>query len=282
VHTGTAHILASAGLHVGVILLCLLGLLKLAGTPRKAASAIGIAVLVLFMFAAGGRPAVVRACVVAIVWLGGKFFEREPDFLTSLGVAAGIILWMQPTALLEPGFQLSFATVGVLCAAMPVWKKIIERYTGITKLKGNKREIAVWIADLIGISLFAQLGSMPIIAATFNEVSICSVWANIFVVPLVFLIIPIGGAAAATAGPVSMILFRLAGLLVVGVERLVRFFSGVPLAYMAVMTPSPAVVFLYYAVLGVAIYWLDMWVSLVVAKPGEVRMGDSSSLNTGL
>ena len=257
VHTGTAHILASAGLHVGVLLLCILGLAKAAGAPRKLGAALGIAALIVFMFAAGGRPAVVRASIVGIVWLTGKLFEREPDFLTSLGLSAGIILWCQPTALLEPGFQLSFATVGILCAAMPGWKRLTETNFGVIKLKGVKRTAATWIVDLIGVAIFADLGSLPIVAANYNEISICGILANIAVVPLVFLIIPIGCLAVASPGIVSIALFKLAGLLVTWVDATVRFFSNIPLAYIAVPSPSPLTIVLYYAVLLTVAILLD-------------------------
>jgi len=271
VHTGTAHILASAGLHVGVLLICILGVLKAIGAPRKAGAAVGIAALLLFMFAAGGRPAVVRACIVGIVWLTGKLLEREPDFLTSLGVAAGIILWMQPTAVLEPGFQLSFATVGVLCAAMPVWKRVTKDRFGVTKLKGNKRTAASWVVDLIGLSIFAQLGSMAIVAANFNEVSVCGVFANIAVVPLVFLIIPIGFSAVATPGVVSHCLFKLAGMLVAWVDAIVRFFSDVPLSYAAVTSPTLLLIVAYYTILLAAIWWFDKKTTLAHAVMLEKR-----------
>ena len=67
----------------------------------------------------------VRAVLMAALYFGAVLFEREPDGPTAVGAAALIILAGQPTALLEPGFQLSFLTIATLAVTMPVWNELL-------------------------------------------------------------------------------------------------------------------------------------------------------------
>ena len=125
VHTGTVHVLASAGLHVGILAFWLERLLQKLTLPRKVQAALLIALLLLYALVCGGRPAVVRAVLMAALYFGAVLFEREPDGPTAIGAAGLIILIVQPTALLEPGFQLSFLTILTLALTMPVWNRVL-------------------------------------------------------------------------------------------------------------------------------------------------------------
>ena len=126
VATGTVHILATAGLHVGMIVLLLGWGGYLIGAPRKGTALGSIGLLWLYDIMAGGRPAVTRAVIVATIYLTATVVERAPDVLTSLAAAALIILAVQPTALMEPGFQMSFFTVLTILALLPIWQYCCE------------------------------------------------------------------------------------------------------------------------------------------------------------
>ncbi len=191
VHTGTVHILASAGLHVGILAFWLEKLLGKLSLPRKTQAVLLMAALVLYALVCGGRPAVVRAVPMACLYFGSILFEREPDAPTALGAAALIVLLLQPTALLEPGFQLSFLTVGTLALTMPVWNGFWRPKLAPIKLHPLRRA-AEWTLDGLGLSLLAQLGAMPIVALSYSEVSLSSAPANALVVPLLFGLIPLG------------------------------------------------------------------------------------------
>ena len=195
VHTGTVHILASAGLHVGILTLCLMWLARKTTLPRKLSLVLLIAVLAAYAVICGGRPSVTRAVIMAAVYLGGIVLEREPDVPTSLGVAGFAILAWQPTALLEAGFQLSFLTVSTLAICMPVWDGLVERFLPFSRHPA--RRAAVWALDIVGVSLFAQIGSAPIVASAYNEISLGGIIANLLVVPWLFALIPLAVAALA-------------------------------------------------------------------------------------
>jgi competence protein ComEC len=253
IHTGTVHILASAGLHVGILAFWLEKLFQKLTLPRKAQAAMLIFCLILYALICGGRPSVTRAVIMAALYFGAIFFEREPDLPTALGAASLLILLIQPTALLEPGFQLSFLTILTLSLTMPLWDKFWRGFTETRIRAPVARKAVLWALEGIGLSCLAQLGALPIVSASYNEVSLGGWLANILVVPALFVLIPLG-----FAGVLLGSVCHLAGLWLLlgagwGIEwvlTVVHGFGSSAWAYRAIPPPSVAWIFGYYAALG--------------------------------
>src|SRR2546429_3636282 len=112
--TGTLHLFAVAGLHVGIVAALLWMLATVARLSRKWAT--GLIIPSLFFYAAvtGLHVSSVRAAVMSSILLGGFFFERKVFALNSLAAAAFIILCWDTNELFSTGFQLSFAVVGAI------------------------------------------------------------------------------------------------------------------------------------------------------------------------
>jgi competence protein ComEC len=257
VHTGTVHILASAGLHVGIVAFWLLWLCERATLPRKWSAVFIILSLWLYSLMAGGRPSVTRAVIMATVYFGAILFERDADLPTTIAAAALFILIGQPTALLESSFQLSFLTVLTIVLLMPLWERFwkprLERGIAVPRL----RKAAYWTLEMLGLSLLAQIGSAPVVAANYNEVSFIGLLANVLVVPTLFLLIPLGFLGALLA-----VLWTAAGSVVLALTSwglrfvvwVVRGCGQSAWAYRALPTPSPEWIALYYCViLGLAV-----------------------------
>ncbi len=249
VHTGTVHILASAGLHVGILAFWLERLLQKLTLPRKVQAALLIAILLLYALVCGGRPAVVRAVLMAALYFGAVLFEREPDGPTAIGAAGLIILIVQPTALLEPGFQLSFLTILTLALTMPVWNGFWHpKLAGIRQPQARKA--AEWAVDGFGLSLLAQVGAMPVVASSYSEVSLVGWLANGLVVPLLFLLIPLGFIGILT----WMLWHALGGLILMAagwgisiISRIVRGLGEGAWAYWSLPPPPLPLVLAFYA-----------------------------------
>ena len=111
VQTGTAHILAISGLHIGVVAAIFLLLVKFIPIGGKCQSAGVIGLLMFYAFLTGGRPSVVRATIMMIVFLASFIVEKERDVLNTLSLSAMIILVYNPLNLFDIGFQLSFVCV---------------------------------------------------------------------------------------------------------------------------------------------------------------------------
>lgn len=249
VHTGTVHILASAGLHVGILAFWLERLLQKLTLPRKLQAVLLIAVLLLYALVCGGRPAVVRAVLMAGLYFGAALFEREPDGPTAVATSGLIILAGQPTALLEPGFQLSFLTIATLAVTMPVWNGFWR--PRLFQIKPSwLSKTAEWAIDGFGLSLLAQLGALPVMAASYSEVSLTAWVANALVVPLLFLLIPLGFAGIllwSVSHALGAAVLVTAGCGVRLIARIVTRLGELPWAYFALPPPPLPLILLFYA-----------------------------------
>ena len=252
IHTGTVHILASAGLHVGIVAFWLDWLCRKFTLPRKWGAALCIAMLWLYALMAGGRPSVTRAVLMATIYFGALLFEREPDLPTAIGAAALVILLLQPTALLETGFQMSFVTILILVQTMPVWDSFWRPRITAQFQRPLLRRFVLRTTDLAGLSLFAQLGALPLVATDYNQISLTGWLANLLVVPTLFLLIPLGFSGALlwsfwhVAGGS---LLSAAGMGIAGVIRIVRLFGESPWSYRAIQTPPLPILLCFYAAL---------------------------------
>src|SRR5213075_1230773 len=107
--TGTLHLFAVAGLHVGIIAALLWMLATVARLSRKWATALIIPLLLFYAAVTGLHVSSVRAAVMTSILLGGFFFERKVFVLNSLAAAAFFLLCWNTNELFSTGFQLSFA-----------------------------------------------------------------------------------------------------------------------------------------------------------------------------
>ncbi|HET6645110.1 MAG TPA: ComEC/Rec2 family competence protein [Fimbriimonadales bacterium] len=193
--TGTLHLLATSGFNVLILAAGLMVLLSHFPISRSVQIAIAMVILVSYADAVGGRPPVMRAAVMAAVYLGSFLFGRSTDLLSSLGLAAAIYLIAEPGAIFDAGFQLSFATVFGLGLFCPGAFALTRKFLAKRVRTGGPLFTANWIAAALVTSCVAQVVSAPLIAAHFGIVSIIAPIANILTslaVPMIYL-----GAAAA-------------------------------------------------------------------------------------
>ncbi len=187
--TGIGHILAISGLHVGLIILIANFIcLRLRLSPRCRAL-ITILVCIIFLFLSGGRSAVLRASIIAFIYLGGILIFRKSNFLNSLGTAALLILLLNPLQLFDLGFQLSFISVlfiSILSQAyLPYMQALLPAHSPHTKgWQYALRALPYSLASLLIVTLSAWLGVFPLSAFCFSEVSLISLLSNLLIIPL--------------------------------------------------------------------------------------------------
>ncbi len=185
INSGTVHVLAVSGLHVGFIALILLVLLGRFGIfLRSALTALG---LVSFILISGAHPSVIRAGVMALVLLIAFLSGRDYSPLNALFFAALIILIINPRELFDPGFQLSFSAVLSILIFYPVFNGFIRRW-----IHGK---YAKKFAQFLAVSVAAQIGSLPFTLIYFHKLSLVSVLANIFAIPLIGIIVSLAFAS---------------------------------------------------------------------------------------
>jgi competence protein ComEC len=198
--TGTVHLFAVAGLHVGIVAALLWILATVAHLSRKWAAAFIIPSLFFYAAITGLHVPSLRAAVMASILVGGLFFERKVFVLNSLAAAAFFLLCWDTNELFSTGFQLSFAVVGAIILFADPFSGFLQRWTAPDSfvprslLHGPQCWMHAgfkWLCDGFGVSLAAWLGSLPLVLWYFYIVTPISLLANLIVVPIAFFILAI-------------------------------------------------------------------------------------------
>ena len=198
--TGTLHLFAVAGLHVGIVAALLWMLATVAGLSRKSAAVFIIPMLLFYAAVTGLHISSIRAAVMASIMIGGFFFERKAFLFNSLAAAAFFLLCWNTNELFSTGFQLSFAVVGaIVLFADPIFV-FLQRWVGVdpflprSLLRGPRRWLHPgyeWLCRGASVSLAAWAGSLPLVLWYFHLVTPISLLANLVVVPLAFFVLAI-------------------------------------------------------------------------------------------
>lgn len=273
--TGCAHFLAVSGFHVGVLAGAVWLMLRWFPVSHRTIGVLMIAVVATYALIADPRPPILRAAIMttalAITWMVSRPFAA----VNALCLAAIAILVIEPAALFDAGFQLSFEAVASILLIGPAI---------ITLLRGGARRAADFlrhprgvpahiqiveahlsdsptftqrigwrVLEILGISITAWLGALPIVAAHFNEVALWGWLCSFVALPFVLIVVLIGFAklllavVAPVAANVADVLLDPASDLLLAVMRLLRDLVG---GRMAVAGPPAWVIIAYYVALA--------------------------------
>ena len=198
--TGTLHLFAVAGLHVGIVAALLWMLATVARLSRRSAAALIIPLLLFYAAVTGLHISSIRAAVMASIMIGGFFFERKAFVFNSLAAAAFVLLCWNTNELLSTGFQLSFAVVGAIVLFADPFFGFLQRWVAVdpflprSLLRGPRRWLRSgyeWLCHGASVSLAAWIGSLPFILWYFHLVTPISLLANLVVVPIAFFVLAI-------------------------------------------------------------------------------------------
>ena len=180
--SGTSHVLAVSGLHVGVIFIVIVSIFSF--IKNKGRWFIFKQILVLltlwaYVFVTGMPVSVIRAAIMLTLFCVGSLFYRKGYHYNTLVVAAFFILIINPYYLFDVGFQLSFTAVFSILFFQPK----------LSKLYKPKHKFSKYVWGLMTVSVSAQLGVFPIGLYYFGAFPTYFFIANLLVIPLVGLII---------------------------------------------------------------------------------------------
>jgi competence protein ComEC len=217
-------------------------ILLAAWVPRGAALMSALPV-VCYGLLAGMSPPTQRAVIMVMAFLVAVLLEREHDTINTLAVAALVILIINPTALFEISFQLSFVAVFAILY-------MLRKLPFVLKLRSGPLTVLKRLALFLLVSAAAILGTLPITLYYFNQTSLIGLFTNCLLVPLVgFLVVPLGLLAVfllpfAPTG--SLWIMKMAVAVMQGGLSLAALFSKCPFAAVKTVTPSFLEIGLYY------------------------------------
>jgi competence protein ComEC len=184
VNAGVVHVLAVSGLNVEyILLLCIILLGRLNIYPK---SYLTISCLILFLLITGIQASVFRAVLMSAIVIIAYISSRSTNLINSLALSAIILLTFYPFHIYDPGFQLSYAAVFSMAILYPIFKG------GINNIKNR---ILKTFAQLIALSLSAQIGTIPFTLYYFGKLSLTSLAANLIVIPFIGVLAGIGIAS---------------------------------------------------------------------------------------
>lgn len=255
--TGTAHLLAISGLHVGICWAAAtaaarwglgrvgpgVALLRRGMVPG-AAGVLGWGVAAAYVVVAGAPVSGRRALAMLAVLAMGRVLWRRASPWNVLAAAVMVVVGLDPSAPRALGFQLSVASVAFLLA-----------WTPLERREGRLRR-AVGAAFATGA--LGTLATAPLIGAVWGQVPVAGVWVNGIAVPLLgVLLVPLvllGAGLGAVDPDLGRIVWPLAeGVAALGL-RVVRWCAEPSRAPLVPWTPPGLQVALFYAVAGLAAF----------------------------
>ncbi len=192
--SGLIHITAVSGMHVMFLVSALSFFTRKLRLPGQMAHLITAAALIIFAAAAAFTPSVCRSVITMLLFILAMLLQKEPDGLTSLAVAAFLLLSINPYTLTSYSFLLSFSsTLGILLFAGPylAWEqRLASRLfgrSGYSVTRPSNRLLSygkTYLLSSFSLTLASQTGILYFSMRFFRRITWGSIFGNIVVLPL--------------------------------------------------------------------------------------------------
>lgn len=239
--SGTMHLFAISGLHIGAIAGCLHTLLRGARLPRRAAFVLGTVLLWGYVQMVGAPPSAVRAFLM-VTCVHAAFVWRAPgNALAGLAASALLALLIDPMQLFGAGFQMSYGVVTMLLLlGLPLadaWQARWQPWRDLPPVSWRpwqRRTAAAWRWLLIatGLGVAATLVGSISGVAFFGVLATGSLPANLIMIPAAGGVILAGFCSlllhATGLAPLGLLMNHAAALLLWLMDAVLRAFVSTP------------------------------------------------------
>jgi competence protein ComEC len=214
--SGLAHITAISGLNMalaaGIFFVGLRGLLSLLPVVaqrypvKKMAAAGALVAATAYVLISGYQVSALRAYLMTAIMLVAVLIDRPAISLRNLAVAATLILIVQPSAVMGPSFQMSFAATAALIAGYAGWRARPRMIWPAPKSAPAKLAsfLAKFIGGTLATSLIGGLSTAIFAVTHFHRLSTHGLEANLAAMPLISLVVMPAGFIAMLMMPLGL------------------------------------------------------------------------------
>lgn len=166
--SGTSHIMAISGLHIGIIIGFLTVVFGRINTFKKLA--LISSALYMYNLLVGGGSSITRAIILYIIVCFCSLLDKRVDIINILSIMASMILLKNPYVIYNISFQLSYLSM----ISIVIFMKYIDKYI---------------YSKIISGTIASSILTGPIILYYFNSYSLVSIMGNLVMIPIIGLII---------------------------------------------------------------------------------------------
>jgi len=227
--SGAMHLLVASGSNVGFVTFVVYFLCSKLRIGKKYSGLLALACSGFYVLVAGLEAPLIRGYVMFSAALAGYLLDRDSGVFQGLIIACLAILLVEPSALFDAGFQMSFIASYGITVGMTLWDNLI-------RLKGP----ALSLARILPVSFFAQAGLYPLMALYFHKVSLISIFSNVILVPASGVIMGLGFATLLISWPsrLFLIMKTFTGFGLAVFIRLIKWFAAFKYSSVLVSPPS--------------------------------------------
>ncbi len=243
---GMSHVLCISSLHITLLGMALLKALRKTGLWKPICYGICFALISMYGALTGSGVSVIRALITFSLMMAADLAGRTPDLLSSVSVAAVMIVLAKPLYILDAGFILSFSAVSGIGILGPPLKRL---------LPFDQKK-----AGTLGAAFAVTLFMLPVTLYFFYQVPVFSILINLAVIPLLgillvsALISMLSGCFSITFGMISAVPARL-------ILEIYATLSGIndslPFSLLTPGRPDIMQILIYYAVITVFIFIVE-------------------------
>lgn len=255
--SGVSHVMVVSGLHLSIICQFLMKAFKKLNLSRKLSAIISIVAIFFVVTLCSFTVSSLRAGFTYLVMLIGIIISRRADAINSLCFSVCVIFILNPFAVANISFQLSFAaTLGIIL----IYPKAIARF----KEKIPKRRLYTPLfnlCELLTVNFAATIATIPIGVYHFGELSLISPITNILIsycvtVVLVLALVSVLLSVIPYAKFIYMPLLLCGGIITRYINFVINKLGSLRFASISVNKNSAFIILIIYAVVYALYYYL--------------------------
>jgi competence protein ComEC len=256
--TGTSHIIVISGSNITFVA-TLFALIFGRILGKRRAYWLTIAGILLYVLLVGADAAVVRAGLMGGLFVTALYLGRRSTAYVSLFASAFFLTLIDPFALWDVGFQLSFAaTLGLILFA-PAIERLFKQGLSRIASPDQARPVLRFLNDALILTLAAQILTIPLVAYHFGRLSLLAPLANLLILPVQPPIMALGGTAVLVGQvsflePMARAIAWVPWLCLAYTNGIVRWMAGWPFASVEIGRAGAAWVALAYVALVAALW----------------------------